>query len=144
MRVKDCMCKKVVRATSDTTLNEIAKLMEENDIGCVPICNNQNNVIGFITDRDIITRCVATNKNCSQTKASDIMTTKVIKITPDVEINFATETMAKNQIKRLPVIENNQIVGILSIGDLAQNQDVSTDEIGYTLEHICGCKNCNC
>ena len=77
MRVKECMCKKVVRATSDTTLNEIAKLMQENDVGCVPICNQENHVIGFVTDRDIITRCVANNKQCAQTKASDIQGQKI-------------------------------------------------------------------
>ena len=137
MRVKDCMCQKVVRATSDTTLEQIAKLMQENDVGCVPICNEENNVIGFITDRDIVTRCVATNKNCAQTKASDVMTKKVIKTTPDTELEDATQTMSDNQIKRLPVIENNQIVGILSVGDLAKNKKVSCEEVGSTVECIC-------
>lgn len=139
MRVKECMCDKVVRATSDTTLEQIAKLMQENDVGCVPICNNENNVIGFVTDRDIITRCVANNKNCAQTKASDIMTTKVIKTTPDTEIDDVCKTMATSQIRRLPVIENNQIVGIITIGDLAQNRDVSCKEVGTTMECICEC-----
>ena len=137
MRVKECMCKKIVRATSDTTLNEIAKLMKENDVGCIPICNQQNNVVGLITDRDIIIRSVATNKNCGQTKASDVMTTNVIKITPDTELDDAQKTMSINQIKRLPVIENNQIVGILSVGDLAKNQHVSSVEVGQTVENIC-------
>lgn len=137
MRVKDCMCKKVVRATPETTLNEIAKLMENNNVGCVPICNTENHIVGFVTDRDIITRCVATNKNCSQTKASDIMTTKVIKITPDTELDNAIDTMSKNQIRRLPVIENEEIVGMLTIGDLAKNQNVSTRDVGCTVECIC-------
>lgn len=139
MRVKECMCKNVVKASADTTLNKIAKLMEENDIGCVPICNNENNVVGFVTDRDIVTRCLATNKNCNETTASDIMTTKVIKITPDTDVEHATETMSQNQVKRLPVIENNKLVGILTIGDLASHQDVSCRELGDTVEHICGC-----
>ena len=137
MRVKECMCKKVVRATSDTTINEIAKLMKENDVGCIPICNPENNVVGLITDRDIIIRSVATNKNCSQTKASDVMSTNVIKITPDTELDDAQKTMSINQVKRLPVIENNQIVGILSVGDLAKNQHVSSFEVGQTVEKIC-------
>lgn len=137
MRVKDCMCKKIVKATSDSTLEQIAKLMQENDVGCVPICNQENNVIGFVTDRDIITRCIAINKNCSQTKASDIMTTKVIKTTPDTELDDATQTMSNNQIRRLPVIENNQIVGMLTIGDLAQNQNIQAQEVGDTMECIC-------
>lgn len=137
MRVKECMCKKVVRVAADTTLNEVAKLMQKNDVGCVPICNEENYVIGFVTDRDIVTRCVANNKNCEQTKVSDIMTTNVIKTTPDTELKDATQTMATNQVRRLPVIENNQIVGMLTIGDLAQNQDVHTEELGNTVECIC-------
>ncbi len=141
MRVKECMCKKVVRATSDTNLQEIAKLMEQNNVGCVPICNQENHVIGFVTDRDIITRCIANNKNCNQTKASDIMTTKVIKTTPDTELEDATQTMSQNQIRRLPVIENNQIVGMLTIGDLAQNQKVQPQEVGDTMECICSQQN---
>lgn len=140
MRVKDCMCTKTISATSDTSLTDIAKLMNEHDVGCIPICNNEKNVIGFITDRDIITRCVAENENCNQTKASDIMTKNVIKTTPDTEIDDATETMSTNQIKRLPVIENNQIVGILTIGDLANHQSITTQEVGNTVENICKCQ----
>lgn len=141
MRVKECMCRKVVKATPETTLNVVAKLMQENDVGCIPICNSNNSVVGFVTDRDIITRCIATNKDYNTTKASDIMTTKVIKTTPDTEVKFATQTMSENQIRRLPVIENNQIVGMLTIGDLAQHEDVSSKEVGFTFECICGCQD---
>ena len=142
MRVKDCMCNNVVRATSETTLEKVAKLMQENDVGCVPICNQENNVIGFITDRDIITRCIANGKNCAQTKASDIMTTKVIKTTPDTQIDDATQTMSKNQIRRVPVVnEQNKIVGILTMGDLAHHgQTIGNKEFTDTLENICDCK----
>ena len=141
MRVKECMCKKVVKATPETTLNVVAKLMQENDVGCVPICNTENNVVGFITDRDIIIRCVAPNKNSTQTKASDIMTTKIIKTTPNTEVEYASQTMSDNQIRRLPVIENNQIVGMLSIGDLAQNRKIPSEDVGCTFECICGCQD---
>lgn len=140
MRVKECMCSNVVCANSETSLEQIAKLMQENDVGCIPICNNENNVIGFVTDRDIITRCVANNKNCAQTKASDVMTKNVIKTTPDTEIEDVESTMSKNQIRRVPVIENNKIVGIITIGDLAQNKDVSCKDVGLTMECICKCE----
>ena len=137
MRVKDCMCRHVVQATPETNLKEIAKLMESNEIGCVPICNNESRVIGFVTDRDIITRCVATSKNCADTKASEIMTTHVIKTTPDTDAGEAARTMSTNQVRRLPVIEDGKIVGMLSIGDLARNNNVSSSNVGMTLEQIC-------
>lgn len=137
MRVKDCMCRHVVQATPETNLKEIAKLMESNEIGCVPICNNESRVIGFVTDRDIITRCVATSKNCADTKASEIMTTHVIKTTPDTDAGEAARTMSTNQVRRLPVIEDGKIVGMLSIGDLARNNNVPTSHVGMVLEQIC-------
>lgn len=143
MRVKDCMCDSVVQATPETTLSDIAKLMSSNKVGSIPICNNQNHVVGFITDRDIITRCIANNLNCSNTKASDIMNTQVIKTTPDTDVQDACKCMSENQIRRLPVIENGQIVGMLTMGDLAQNTHVSTKEVGQTFECICD-KHGNC
>ncbi len=142
MRVKDCMClKDVVQATPETNLNEIAELMNQNHVGCIPVCQEEK-VVGFVTDRDIVTRAIANKLDCSNTKVSDIMNTDVIKTTPDTNIEDALETMKKNQIRRLPVIENDKIVGILSMGDIAVTLD--EDEIGDTLSCICEENDCNC
>ncbi len=143
MRVKDCMTNTVVQASPETTLSDVAKLMSSNKVGSIPICNHQNHVVGLITDRDIITRCIANNLNCANTKASDIMNTEVIKTTPDTDLDEACKCMAENQIRRLPVIEDGQIVGMLSMGDLAQNNNVSTTKVGQTFECICD-QVCNC
>lgn len=137
MRVKDCMTNSVVQASPETTLSDVAKLMSSNKVGSIPICNNHNNVVGMITDRDIITRCIANNLNCSNTKASDIMNTEVIKTTPDTDLNEACKIMAENQIRRLPVIHDGEIVGMLSVGDLAQNIHVTSNKVGETFECIC-------
>lgn len=142
MRVKDCMCKEVVQTTPETTLTDVAKLMHTNEVGCVPVCND-NVVVGFVTDRDIITRCVAYNKDCNTTKVSDIMNTHVIKTTPDTNIEEAIEVMEHNQIRRLPVVTNDKIVGILSLGDLAQSEHIDPEDVGYTLECICE-NTCGC
>ena len=135
MRVKDCMgTRPLVQATPETNLNEIAKLMNTNHVGCLPICNEEK-VVGFVTDRDIVTRAIASNLDCSTTKVSDIMNTNIIKTTPDTEIGDAIETMERNQIRRLPVIEDNKIVGMLSLGDIAVTID--EEDVGYTLGCIC-------
>lgn len=135
MRVKDCMgIKNVVQATPETNLQQIANLMNQNHVGCIPICQEQH-VVGFVTDRDIVTRAIANNLSCTNTKVSDIMNTNVIKTTPDTHIDEALDTMKRNQIRRLPVIENNKIVGILSMGDIAQNLD--EEDVGETLGCIC-------
>ena len=145
MRVKDCMgIKEVVQATPDTNLHQIAELMNNNHVGCIPVCNEEQ-VVGLVTDRDIVTRAIASKLNCETTKVSDIMNTKIIKTTPDTDINEALETMKKNQIRRLPVIEDNKIVGILSMGDIAVCLD--EEETREAMSCICddddGEKHCD-
>ena len=145
MRVKDCMgIRNVVQATPETNLQEIAKLMNQNHVGCIPVCQEEQ-VVGFVTDRDIVTRAIASNLNCNNTKVSDIMNTKIIKTTTDTNIDEALETMKKNQIRRLPVIENNKIVGILSMGDISINLD--EEDVGEAFSCICdngdGEKHCD-
>ena len=140
MKVKDCMgIKEIVQATSETTVQEVAELMNQNHVGCVPICQEEQ-VVGIVTDRDIVTRAIAGKLDCNTTKVSDIMNTKVIKTTPDTDINDALETMKKNQIRRLPVIEDEKIVGILSMGDIAVT--LEEEEIGETFSCICEDDDC--
>lgn len=138
MKVKDCMCKKVISASKDTSIKEISSLMKEYDIGTMPICDENKNIIGIITDRDIVLRGVAENKNLEVLKAGDIMTQNhIIKLDINATTLEASKTMSNNQIRRLPVLENNKLVGIISIGDLARNNDISTTSVGTTLECIC-------
>ena len=144
MKVKECMCSNVITAKENDNICCAAKLMKENDIGCLPVCDETNKVLGFITDRDIVLRGIAENKDCSQTKVKDLMVKNIIKTTPDTEIEDASKIMEENQIRRIPVIENERIVGILSIGDIARNENIPCEETGYTFECICevGC-DCN-
>ena len=111
--------------------------MQTNDVGSIPICNNEKKVLGMITDRDIIVRCIANNRDINSTKAHEIMTTGIIKTTPDTDTGDAARTMSCNQIRRLPVIENDRLIGMLSIGDLAKGEDIPYGKVGITLEHIC-------
>ncbi len=139
MRVKDCMCNNLVKAAPETTVTEAAKLMNSNQIGCLPICSSDDKVVGFVTDRDIITRAVAHNKDCNNTKLSDIMTINVIKTSADTDIKEAANIMANNQVRRLPVLENGKAIGVLTIGDIAQQDNISFEQVGKTFECICGC-----
>ena len=141
MRVKESMSTNVIKVDENASLMQVAKLMRQNDIGCIPVCNNQSRVLGFVTDRDIIIKCVANGEDCLNTKASEIMERNVIKTTADTDILSAAKIMEENQIRRLPVLEDNKIVGILSIGDLARNKHISSKEVGTTLESVC--EECN-
>lgn len=143
MRVKECMCNNVIYTNPGDTLENVAKLMNDNHIGCIPVCEEQGKVVGFVTDRDIILRSVACGKNCANTKVSDIMTTQVIKTTPDTDLDEVTKTMSENQIRRLPVIQDGKVVGILTLGDIARNASITSEELGSTIENICGCNRKN-
>lgn len=78
MRVKDCMSNKTIYAGLETNLKDVSKLMQTNDVGIIPICNNEKKVLGVITDRDIIVRGIANSRDMNTTKAHEIMTTGVI------------------------------------------------------------------
>ena len=140
MKVKDCMCGEVYCVKPETTVNEIAKLMEKNHIGCVPVCNNDNTVVGVITDRDIILRTIACDKDVKTTKASDIMTCNVCTCNQEDDIYDAELKMANNQIRRIPVVDNNKVIGILTFGDLTHYCDeIGEDEYCHTVDNICQC-----
>lgn len=139
MKVKDCMCTDLCYCAPDMTVSEVAKLMNEHHIGCLPVCDSNQSVVGLVTDRDIALRCVACDKNEKETPVSEIMTCSVCCCNGDTELSEATKLMSDLQIRRIPVIENNKIIGMLTIGDLAKNQDISPKDVGDTFEHICGC-----
>lgn len=141
MKVNECMCKNVICANEDTTITDIAKLMSDNHVGCIPICDFNKNVIGLITDRDIILRTVACNKDANATKAKDIMTTKVYKVNATDDISEASKTMCDCQVRRIPVTEGSTLVGILTLGDLANNDNVNATQVSNTVEGICNCHN---
>ena len=77
MKVKDCMCHEVAYVNPDCSVEDCAKLMCHNHIGCVPVCNTEKQVVGLITDRDILLRTVGCGKDIKNTTVSDIMTCKV-------------------------------------------------------------------
>ena len=138
MRVKDCMCGEVCWVKPDTKVADIAKIMNENHIGCVPVCDEKNTLVGIITDRDIILRTVACDKDVKTTNASDIMTCNVCTCTQNDDIADAERKMASNQVRRIPVVDNNKVIGILTLGDLAHyNQEIGAEYFCGTVEDIC-------
>lgn len=140
MKVKDCMCREVCFAKPETTIYDIAKLMETNQIGCIPVCDRNNSIVGLVTDRDIVLRTIACGKDAKTTPVSEIMTTKVWCCDIDEDIYDAENKMSTNQVRRLPVLQNNKVVGILTLGDLAHwEEEIGKEEFCATVENICDC-----
>ncbi len=140
MKVQDCMCNDVCCIKPETKIEEAAKLMSQNHVGCLPVCDNNNSICGIVTDRDLILRCVACNKDIKQTPVSDVMTCNVSTCKKTDDITNAESKMGQKQIRRLPVCDdNNKVVGILTIGDIINNEN-NEKELCTTLETICNCE----
>lgn len=142
MKVKECMCNDVCCVKPDTNLNQVAKLMNERHVGCIPVCDDNNCICGIVTDRDILLRAVACEKDTQSCQVSDIMTCNVCTCKEDDDMTNAESKMSQNQIRRLPVCDqNNHVVGILTLGDLTQNdRELGKEQVCTTIENICDCK----
>ena len=139
MKVKECMCTDVACVKPETKICDVAKLMLNKHVGCIPVCDNNKNVVGLVTDRDLTLRSLACEKDIKQTPVSEIMTTKVFNVSPDAEVSEVEKIMCDCQIRRVPVVENDILVGIITVGDLANNQNVTHNEVSNTVEGICKC-----
>ena len=137
MKVKDCMTNHVNSVKPDTSVKDCAKMMCNCHIGCTPVCDESNNLVGIVTDRDIILRAVACDKDTCKTPVSEIMTCKPYSCDCNSDIEEAEEIMAKNQVRRIPVVENNKIIGMLTLGDLAASKNVNEENLCNTIECIC-------
>lgn len=117
--VKDVMTKNVIALLPSDTVEEAAKLMSDNDIGSIPVISG-GELKGILTDRDIVLRCVANGKSPSKVKVSDLMTTDISFITPDQTVHDAINIMAAEKVRRLPVINNGYVDGMISLADIAR------------------------
>ncbi|WP_160688751.1 CBS domain-containing protein [Clostridium sp. C2-6-12] len=118
MLVKDIMTNSIVSLNSEDSVERAAQMMKQFDVGSIPVCN-QEKVVGMITDRDIILRTVATGSNGNNQKISEVMTSNPVTGSPDMDVHDAAKIMSEQQIRRLPIVENNHLVGIVSLGDIS-------------------------
>src|SRR3954465_7110771 len=127
MKVSQLMTKNVSAATLDTTLEEIATMMRDEDAGAIPVLDGEK-LVGIVTDRDIVLRCIAQGRDPVGTTSEDILTPDLTTIRPNDDLEVASRLMAQRQVRRLPVIdESGNLVGMLSLGDIAVKEDSDID-----------------
>lgn len=131
--IKDIMSKDCVTATPKDNIYELAVLMKEHDVGFIPVVEGKK-LIGLVTDRDLVTRGYA-NKHSGSTAVMEVITTDMITIGPEIHAHEAADIMASNQIRRLLVVENGELLGVVSLGDLAVT-DIFVNEAGEALSGI--------
>ncbi len=159
--VSEVMSFPVITATKDTTIYDIANIMTENNIGAVVIVEN-NKPIGIVTERDIIKRVVSKNLKPKDVLAEEVMSKKIITINQNASINEAAKLMATHGVKRLPVVKNGELVGIITQSDIVkvspelleivmeyasltpkEREVISLDTDEFSEEYINGiCENC--
>jgi len=131
MRVREIMSKDVASLRSDDSVERAAQLMKQYNCGSIPVCT-QDKLIGIVTDRDIAVRCVASGRDVSDQRVGDIMTETVVFANPEMEVNDAARLMSDRQIRRLPIVENNSLIGIVALGDISLEpvcQDCAEDAL---------------
>lgn len=122
MQVRELMTKTVKLIDETATLQEAAEMMRDNDIGILPVAE-AGRPIGMVTDRDIVVRALAENKDPAETRVREIITPRLCTVYEDIDVTQAAELMAREQVRRLLVLDHDQLpVGIVSLGDLATAQ----------------------
>ncbi|WP_044893884.1 CBS domain-containing protein [Bacillus alveayuensis] len=131
--VRDVMTTDVEYCTPLDNVYEVAVKMRDLDVGAIPIVEN-GRLIGLITDRDLVVRGIA-EKRSGSNQATNVMSENLVTVSPDTSVQEAAQLMAKHQVRRLPVVENGKLVGIVSLGDLATNSSAD-QKAGYALSEI--------
>jgi CBS domain-containing protein len=137
MQVRDIMTETPVYGTPDTSLHVIAQMMVENDCGCIPIVENSEtkNPIGMITDRDIVVRTVAENRDPLDLQAEDIMTGGIVTVSPETSVEECCNVMESKQIRRVAVVDDSgALCGMVAQADIANN--ASTDKTAEVVQEV--------
>jgi len=116
------------------TIADAAKRLADLDVGALPICGEDNRLKGMLTDRDIVLKVVAQGKDPGSTRAGELAEGKPVTIGADDSVDEALQTMAEHKVRRLPVIDGHDLIGIVSQADLARNVD--EDKVGDLVEAI--------
>ena len=127
MKIREVMSKPAIRISPEETVAVAARTLTHYNIGAMPVCGSDGRLCGVVTDRDIVTRCLAAGRSPADTTVRDVMTGKVIVARPDMDAAMVAGLMGREQIRRLPVMENGKLCGMVSLGDLATREDTAID-----------------
>lgn len=127
MKVRDVMTSPVIKIHPDESVEVAARTLAQYNIGILPVCEKGDAVCGLVTDRDLVTRCIAANRSPAKTTVREVMTGQVLAAKPDMEVGVAAHLMGRQQIRRLPVMENGKLCGMVSLGDLACREESAMD-----------------
>ena len=127
MKVKDIMTNHVIGVGLDESVEVAARTLSQYNIGALPVCGIDGKLCGMVTDRDLVIRCLAAGRPANKTTVRQVMTGQVTSVRPDMDVGVAAHLMGRQQIRRLPVIDNGKLCGMVSLGDMAVLEDCVMD-----------------
>jgi CBS domain-containing protein len=121
LKVEDVMVREVITIDENATVKEAAEVMNKFEIGCL-IAVRKGKAMGIITERDLLKRVVADAKNANKTKVKDVMSSPLVVVEPNIDLEDAVKLMFQMKIKKLPVVEEKRLVGLVTLTDMARFQ----------------------
>ena len=119
MKVEDIMSRNVIRISPDSSVEVAARTFAHYNVGVLPVCTESGRLCGLVTDRDLVTRCVAASGDPGKTKVRSVMTSQIISVEPEMDTAVAACLMGAKQVRRLPVVEKGKLCGMVSLSDVA-------------------------
>jgi CBS domain-containing protein len=136
MTVLEVMTRAPACATADMPLSEVARMMVDNNCGCIPVLDETGAPIGVITDRDIVCRTVAKSLDPLDLTVRHAMTPEVVSVKPDTSLEHCCELLEQHQIRRAVVIENGRVVGMVAQADLARRSETLGGEVVRAVSQV--------
>jgi len=136
---KDFKYREVITVKPNETISATIQKMVAHDRGSLPVCTDKGELVGIITERDIVRKCFTGSVDCSRFKAQDVMSKKVAIGKPEDDLDYAINVMKQERIRHLPIIENKKVVGVISMRDLLGVQlEQCRIEVRYLSDYISG------
>ena len=135
MKVYEIMTDSVISIDSEESVEVAARTLAHYNIGALPVCGGNGQLHGMVTDRDLVTRCIAAGRSPAATTVQEVMTRQVVSAEMDMTTEAAAQLMGKQQVRRLPVVDNGRLCGMVSLGDLATRRESGKDAVN-ALEKI--------
>lgn len=127
MKVSEIMSRRIVCIEQNEPVSAAARLLKRCNVGALPVCDAQNRLRGMLTDRDIVLRCVAEDGDPQNMRVSEIMSRGIVTVGPEEELSHAVKLMGSDQVRRLPVVDDGEIVGVVTLCDMARAERCSME-----------------
>ena len=139
LNTKDMQHRVAVTVSPNDTISLVIQKLVEHDCGSFPVCNDKGGLVGIITERDIVRKCFSGGTDCSKYKVQDVMSRKVAVGQADDDLDYAINVMKTERIRHLPVVDDKQVIGMISMRDLLGFRLEETDnKVRFLSDYISG------